>query len=890
MGIVVLTMLVFGTGFIMGLNNMLENAQGALDPVVKDTQIKLDLALQNLEEIRKDARYIDSAGTLPVIIKIRDAVSLTVAKTLLSSFLRPPLNYNSPIDLNIIHSIAARVNINSLSDMANDLNVEKVWLDAIVQTDLDQSIPLINADDVWQTRDTNGLPFKGRGVKIAVIDGGIDYTHPDFGSCSSAQFASGLCAKVTKGKDFVNNDNDPMDDNGHGTHVASTAAGTGAASNEKFIGVAPEAEIWSAKVTDSSGHGFSSNTIAGIDWATDPNGDGSFSDRADIISMSIGNVSSQSLSDPRVLALNAAADRGVLPVISAGNSGASGDTVINSSASSEKSLMVAATYKNENGYSGCADSAPYTDKVWCLSSKGPAVINEYDTLAGYYKMKGIASKPDISAPGVSVCAAKWSGYSITTSCGSNAKYISMSGTSMATPIVSGVAALLKQEHPSWSPQEIKSALTLSAKDIGYKPTYGGSGRIDILKASLLNFVADKSSVSFGVISTGSRQRSLKVTSKSSSNLTLTISVRDASRKDGLIKSVVSSSDSTITLIPSESKTLTFSTVAIDSVPRGIYEGVISISNGQDSYTVPYILAFENNTGTVSINSGDTYTRSSSVNLTLYCPDTVSSCSQMQFSNDNITYSVLESYATSKSWILAQSDGTKTVYVKYKDNTGRMLSAIPDTIVLDATPPNATILINNDATYTNSQSVNLDLTFYDATSGVKDCRYGNDVSAWTAWETCSAVRSWTLPSGDGVKTVYYELRDNALNSKQASDPVVLDTTIDTITITKPLYYHAYVADSGEVDLGALGEPIKKPNIIGPLTIKADISNVGSPVSKVEFLIDNKLMNTDILVPYEWTWTPSLLTESGDRTITIKSTDAAGNIASQTMVVNVVPTGQ
>src|SRR4029077_13122491 len=122
------------------------------------------------------------------------------------------------------------------------------------------------------------------GVRIGILDTGVDYTHPDLGAC----FGPGC--KVVDGYDFVNQDADPMDDMGHGTHVAATAAGDGTYAGEggptPIRGVAPGAEIYAYKVLDNFGFGGSANIIAGIERCADPNGDGDPSDHLDVCNMS----------------------------------------------------------------------------------------------------------------------------------------------------------------------------------------------------------------------------------------------------------------------------------------------------------------------------------------------------------------------------------------------------------------------------------------------------------------------------------------------------------------------------------------------------------------------------------------------------------------------------
>ena len=132
--------------------------------------------------------------------------------------------------------------------------IKKIWPNVKVKALLYDSVPLINADDVW------ALGYTGKGVTIGIIDTGVDYTHVDLGACSQEQFLQGLCNKVKEGYDFVNTDNNPMDDNGHGTHVAATAGGNGI-----LKGIAPDSVIYAYKVLNSGGSGYESDIISAID-------------------------------------------------------------------------------------------------------------------------------------------------------------------------------------------------------------------------------------------------------------------------------------------------------------------------------------------------------------------------------------------------------------------------------------------------------------------------------------------------------------------------------------------------------------------------------------------------------------------------------------------------
>jgi parallel beta-helix repeat protein len=116
-----------------------------------------------------------------------------------------------------------------------------------------------------------------------------------------------------------------------------------------------------------------------------------------------------------------------------------------------------------------------------------------------------------------------------------------------------------------------------------------------------------------------------------------------------------------------------------------------------------------------------------------------------------------------------------IQFKITDMAGNTGYSSSYTVEIDATPPSASISINNGAIYTNSTSVTLSLSYSDTVSGVKDCRYRNESCSWTEWETCNSTKSWELTSGDGEKTVYYQVRDNADNVKEVSDSIILATT-------------------------------------------------------------------------------------------------------------------
>jgi len=264
-----------------------------------------------------------------------------------------------------------------------------------------------------------------------VIDTGIDYTHPDFGSCTRQQFLDGTCARIKAGYDWVANDTDPRDENLHGTHVASIIGANGSVK-----GVAPDVTLYALRVLDASGSGSSANIIRAIEWAVDPNGDGDFSDQLDVINLSLGSSLGTPDSADSVAADNAAA-AGVTVVAAAGNSGPDTST-IGSPGAARRAITVGASDMDGT--------------VARFSSRGP--VRSGDT---------IIVKPDLVAPGVAICAALLTGESGTT-CGDQ-QHIPLTGTSMAAPHVAGVAALVKQARPSLSPSEVKNLLKATARPL-----------------------------------------------------------------------------------------------------------------------------------------------------------------------------------------------------------------------------------------------------------------------------------------------------------------------------------------------------------------------------------------------------------------------------------------
>ena len=303
----------------------------------------------------------------------------------------------------------------------------RVDLDGRVKASLEDSVPQIHAPEAWQAG------FTGSGATVAVLDTGYDPTHPD------------LKGRVVKSANFTT-DATVVDGNGHGTHVASTVGGSGAASDGKRKGVAPGADLMIGKVLSDGGYGEDSWVLAGMVWAVEQG--------ADVVSMSLGGDADDG-THPLAQAVNElSASSDALFVIAAGNAGAAGASTVSSPGSANSALTVGAVDVH--------------DVMATFSSRGP-------------RLRDGALKPEVVAPGVDVTAARAAGTEIGPIV--DDVYTTISGTSMATPHVAGLAAILKQEHPTWDGEQLKSAIANSTVPIADATGFdAGTGRVDALDA------------------------------------------------------------------------------------------------------------------------------------------------------------------------------------------------------------------------------------------------------------------------------------------------------------------------------------------------------------------------------------------------------------------------
>lgn len=337
----------------------------------------------------------------------------------------------------------ANITQEELDNLLNRDDVLNVELDKPISILLSSSVPSINANDVQNIQiDTTFID--GATETVCVIDTGVNYSHSDFGSCpQTSNINNASCPKVLGGYDFVNLDDDPTDDHGHGSHVAGTVAST----DSTYKGVAPGANIVAIKALDAAGGGSLSNAVLGVDWCVS----NATALNISVITMSIGTPSYHSISDcdredtAMAASIDAARQAGIIVTVASGNED-----------------------KGRVGPQGISDPG-------CVRNATSVGATNDATAISTYTNRGPTL--DLLAPGDSIVATdRTGGHKID------------SGTSMATPHVAGLSALLLQYFKltyerTLLPQELEYIMKFSGTAITDTPTGLVFSRIDALNAT-----------------------------------------------------------------------------------------------------------------------------------------------------------------------------------------------------------------------------------------------------------------------------------------------------------------------------------------------------------------------------------------------------------------------
>lgn len=327
----------------------------------------------------------------------------------------------------IIDAISTTIPEKTLDIIKKSPNVEYIELDekmfAHVPVGACQEIQILEQIIPWGinrigSRLVNAVGNTGKGVKIGILDTGIDYTHPD------------LSRNYKGGYNFIDNNTDAKDFNGHGTHVAGTIA---AEDNDiGVVGVSPDASIYSVRVLDFAATGTASDITAGLEWCLDNN--------MQIVNMSLGTCE-DSISVAR--AADTLYDNGILLIAAAGNNG--------------------------NGQ-GTGDNIDNPAKYYSVIAVGATDIN--DDRASF---SSTGPKIELSAPGKDIYSTM-----------PGNKYASMSGTSMASPHVTGVGALIKSAYPGMTNVQLRIRMQIAAqnlaKNIFEAKSWFGYGLVDAVRS------------------------------------------------------------------------------------------------------------------------------------------------------------------------------------------------------------------------------------------------------------------------------------------------------------------------------------------------------------------------------------------------------------------------
>jgi len=772
--------------------------------------------------------------------------------------------YETKQRFNIIRGMAGKLTKKQIEELKKNPALEHIEYDTPVYACLNTATLWFGTDDV-----NTDFGLTGSGVAIAIIDTGIDAGHVDLDG-----------GKVIGWKDYVNKRTTPYDDDGHGTHVSSIAAGAGDG-NPIYKGVAPGASLVGVKVLDSKGSGSSSNVIAGVEWCvTNKN---TFNPPIKVINLSLGSGGSSSGTDSLCVACNNAMDAGLVVVVAAGNDGPDKYT-IGSPAASAKAITVGAM----------ADAGERGFFQAYFSSRGPTADNRI--------------KPDISAPGWNIMAAE---------AGTESSYVELYGTSMASPFVAGVAALMLQNDSSLTPSQVKSQIMNTAQDWatpGPDIDYG-AGRLDAYKA-ISGTISKPTVPSHYYISD-----SLSVTNTSDdwyinvTNTSYPIAATVIMTNWPSYDFYVNLYNPSGTIVDYSRDSLRQETILYSPTSTGVYKLRVYSSSGSGPYFFDLSAGVPGGNSlipetTISLagTSGANEWYTSNVTVTLTAIDGDSGIDKTEYSFNGTAWNTYTDPFT------VSTEGTTTVYYRSKDKAGNVETPKNQSFKIDKTSPVSV----SDLTASNQTKSTAKLTWtapLDAMSGTAsyDIRYSTANITDANWNGATQCTGEPTPETAGTSqnlvvsglipnTMYYfvlKTSDNASNVSGLSNVPSQKTTATTandqsvttnedtaanITLT------ASDTDGDTITYSVVTQPINgtlsgtppnliytpKPNYVGPdnvsdsFTFKASAGGFDSNTATVSVTVTPVIRSAAINLSSGW----NMLSCSGNPVVSDIATIVTG----------------
>ena len=712
---------------------------------LKDQPMKRGLGIASSE--KRTERVKEKQSEVLNKLKIKNRNQKT--KLMVNSDSSEEVNEEFDIDLKhqytTINGFSGRITKEGLQKLIDEGLVENIYVDGVKEILLDESIPLINANDTWDLS-VDGININGTGEAVCVIDTGVDYTHADLGG----GFGEGY--KVVSGYDFcaddsscATEDNDPIGVHYHGTHVAGIVAANGGKK-----GVAPGANIVAMKACNSGGSCLDSDVLGSIQWCIDNATQFNIS----VISISLGGGLYTSYCDSNINILystyiNQAVANNISVVIATGNS----DSVCTGGVATGI------------GAPACVESA-----IRVTAS------DDSDTMGGY-ACRHLNFSDTLSAPGTAISSTNVGG-----------GYRSLQGTSMATPHVSGAAALM---HQYWdlaydqtiTPQELEDKLAYTGIIIDDTGTSGNNySRIDVLAAiqPYINFTSNSP-----LNGTSVAASSVIINITSDVDLSDALLEWDGSTNYTMDQSTARNFYYDILLTPGNH---TYKVYGNDSVGTfGVSEERILVANNTlplISIISPINNTYYNSYFNLNITITDALLSSSIYNLT-------NSSSLVQ---QNLNYSINASIYTWNDLVnLSNStfnDGNYSLLVWANDSVGAETSSSVN-FVLDKTDPVINNLTITPTTVYNNNSVLFTLNITELNLNVSTIYLELLGENYTMQQESSEIFNFSLGSGNltNQQTITYLVHvfdlANNYNGSETYNFTVQNRNLTSVSITFPV---------------------------------------------------------------------------------------------------------